>query len=400
MSLSDDKLLRKTKLLHLKDIFERYTDADHDITQAQVQEIMEKKHFILNTRTLHDDIEALQECLPDYGMELTNNVKPGKDKAHTLRYKITKRLFTPTEVKLLMESVRGVKSLSPEQTDILIDKLSSLCSDVEARNAKRHFAVIGGFKAYRNKRRNYDLTLRAIEIIDKAIDQDAKIRFAYFWYSVNHKPTFPRDKSYRHIVSPLVRVLEGGYYYLIALDDEGKIHHYRLDIMSVIEILEEKRTIPAGSQYATMDWKEYVNSSFGMGLTSPDDSPDEDAGLYTVSPVTNQRITITAQFTRDLVGVIMDRFGSDVLLTPTDKGHFTATFHAYQNVHFLTWLVGLGKKVQIMSPTDLRKDLSRFARRAGCWHYYSKFVSINEYNTWIKRKPYWTPDPEDSLNDD
>ena len=33
MSLSE-KLLRKTKLLYLKEILERYTDANHDMTQA------------------------------------------------------------------------------------------------------------------------------------------------------------------------------------------------------------------------------------------------------------------------------------------------------------------------------------------------------------------------------
>lgn len=386
MALSD-KLLRKTKLLYIKEILERYTDADHDITQVQIQEKLEKKHIDPKTRTLHDDIESLYECLPDFGMELTNNVKPGKNKAHTLRYKITKRLFTPTEVKLLMESVRGLKSLSAEQTTILIDKLSSLCSDAEARDIKKHFAVVGGFKAFWYKRHKHDLTLTAIETIDKAIDNDSQIKFRYGWPSMStNKPSFPRDKTYRHVVSPLVRVLEGGYCYLIATDEIGTIHHYRLDRMVDIETVEEKRKASPYSDFTKSDWVDYVNSSFGLGLTYPNYL----LGYHTIPPVTNHEITVTAQFTRDLVGVVMDRFGRNVLLTPTDKGHFRASFHAYQNVQFLTWLVGLGKKVQIISPTELRKDLSRFARQAGCWHYYSKYVPINEYNAWKKRTPYWT----------
>jgi len=383
---------RKTKLLYIKEILERYTDAEHDLTQAQIQEILDKKGLAPKTRTLHDDLESLQECLPDFGMELSNNVKLGKDKAHTLRYKVTKRLFTPTEVKLLMESVRGLKSLSAEHTAILIDKLSTLCSDAEAREIKKRFAIVGGFKAFWNKGRRYDLTLQAIETIDRAIDRDAKIQFRYFWYSMKHKATFPRDPSHRHTVTPLVRVLEGGYYYLIALNDDGNLHHYRLDRMTAIDILDQKRNIPPKSPWTTMNWKEYVNSSFGMGLTYPTEYL---IGYHVPTPTTNLPITVTLQFTRDLVGVVMDRFGRDVILTPTDKGHFIATFQAYQNAQFMSWLVALGKKVQVVSPAEFRKDLSRFARRAGCWHNYNKSVVDNEYNAWKKRTPYWSRGDDD-----
>ena len=391
MSLSE-KLLRKTKLLYLKELLERYTDANHDMTQAEIQAMLDKKHMSPKTRTLHDDLESLQECLPDFGMVLSNNVKPGKDKAHTLRYKITERLFTPTEVKLLMESVRGLKSLSAEHTAILIDKLSTLCSDAEAREIRKHFAIVGGFKAFWNRVRRYDLALQAIETIDRAIDQDVKIQFRYFWYSVQHKATFPRDPSYRHTVSPLVRVLEGGYYYLIALNDDGNLHHYRLDRMTAIKILDEKRCIPPKSPWMTMNWKEYVNSSFGMGLTYPTEYL---IGHDVITPTTNLLITVTLQFTRDLVGVVMDRFGRDVILTPTDKGHFVATFQAYQNAQFMSWLVSLGKKVQVISPTEFRKDLSRYARRTGCWHHYSKSVADSEYSVWLKRTPYWSKEEEE-----
>lgn len=394
-----DKIAHKTKLLYIKQILERYTDADHDITQAQIQEKLEKKGLAPKTRTLHDDLESLYECQKDFDIELENNVKPGKDKAHTLRYKITKRLFTPTEVKLLMESVRGLKSLSMEQTEILIDKLSSLCSEAEAQDIKKHFAVVGGFKAFRNKRRDYDLTLRAIEAIDKAIDQNTKIRFAYFWYSVNHKPTFPKDKTYRHIVSPLVRVLEGGYYYLVALNEEGDVRHYRLDRMTDIVVLGTKRTIPANSPVISMDWKEYVNSSFGLGLTNFYNAVIAEIihrkGIDHIPSVTNNRLIVSIRFTRDLVGVVMDRFGRDIPLTPVGKTHFIATFQAYKNVQFLTWLVGLGNKVQIISPDDLRKDVSRFARAAGMWHNYNRFVVMSEYRMWTLRKPYWADKPED-----
>lgn len=386
---------QKTKLLYIKQILERYTDANHDLTQAQIQEKLEKKGYAPKARTLHDDLESLQECLPDFGMELSNNA-PGKSKVHTFRYKITERLFTPTEVKLLMESVRGLKSLSAEHTAILIDKLSTLCSGAEAREIRKHFAVVGGFKAFWYKRRYYDLTLTAIETIDRAIDKDAQIKFRYGWPAMDtHKPKFPKDKTYRHIVSPQVRVLENGYYYLIAMDDKGQYHHYRLDRMVDIEIIHEEKRHTSLPERNTMSWIEYVNSTFGMGLTNP----VYFFGWNALPTTTNQLVTAQIQFTRDLVGVVMDRFGRDIILTPKGKGHFIATIKAYQNAQFLSWLVTLGKKVQIISPDDLRKALSRFARQAGCWHYYSKNVVYGEYNMYKMRKPYWKKEDDPSTDE-
>ena len=178
----------------------------------------------------------------------------------------------------------------------------------------------------------------------------------------------------------------------IALNDDGNLHHYRLDRMTAIEILDEKRGISPKSPWLTMNWKEYVNSSFGMGLTYPTEYL---IGHDVITPTTNLLITVTLQFTRDLVGVVMDRFGRDVILTPTDKGHFVATFQAYQNAQFMSWLVSLGKKVQVISPTEFRKDLSRYARRTGCWHHYSESVADSEYSVWLKRTPYWSKEDED-----
>ena len=169
-----------------------------------------------------------------FDIKLENNVKPGKDKAHTLRYKITERLFTPTEVKLLMECVRELHSLGPIETNALIDKLSTLCSDAEAKDIKNNLAIVGGFKPIVKKKTGRYSTLKAIETIDKAIAQDVKLQFRYFWYSVSQEKDYWKKNS--HIVSPLARVLETGNYYLIATDEEGELHHYRLDRIIDVEI--------------------------------------------------------------------------------------------------------------------------------------------------------------------
>jgi len=223
----------KLKLLYLKDVFERNTDIDHGLSHKELKELMQAIGIDINDRTLRDDITALQDYMQDVDMELTDNIKheEGKEKAHPIRYKISKRLFTPTEVKLLMKSVRGIHSLSNEQTEVLLKKLSTLCSIAEAAQIRNESAVVGGFKAYWHNKK-HDVLLENIELIDQAIRENRRIRFKYFWYKVTLEPTYPRDPKYRHVISPLVRVYENGFYYLVGLDEDGCFKHFRLDRMT------------------------------------------------------------------------------------------------------------------------------------------------------------------------
>ena len=82
----------------------------------------------------------------------------------------------------------------------------------------------------------------------------------------------------------------------------------------------------------------------------------------------NRCYTVHMQLTRDLVGVIMDRFGSNVTITPYDKGHFTAVVKVYHNAQFVSWILGLGNKVKILEPERLVDDISYYARATGRWH--------------------------------
>jgi len=141
----------KLKLLYLKQILETYTDKENGLSHAEIMELMEQKGLDVQPRTLRDDIQCLQDAAEDFGLCIGTNIQDGKDKAHPIRYRVDERLFTPTEVKLLMESVNGIHSLSKEQTEILQKKLESLCSKLEAKKIRSRLAVVGGFKAYWRK---------------------------------------------------------------------------------------------------------------------------------------------------------------------------------------------------------------------------------------------------------
>ena len=365
----------KLKLLYLKQILETYTDKENGLSHAEIMEIMKRKGLEVQPRTLRDDLQCLQDAAEDFGLYIGTNIQDGKEKAHPIRYRVDDRLFTPTEVKLLMESVNGIHSLSKEQTEKLQKKLERLCSKPEAKKIRSRLAVVGGFKAYWSKKRKHDVLLTNIDVVDRALDEGKKIEFRYYWYSIHKVPTYPRDKNHTHTVSPLVRVLEKGFYYLVALDENDGVHHYRMDRMTNTVITNQSKSKLSSIAWENTDWTSYVNSSFGLGFTNPHKLLEENPyrfknhGInYCFTRIDNRKYIAHLRFTRDLVGVVMDRFGSDVTITSADKGHFTAVINVYHNAQFVAWILGLGNKVKILEPERLVNDIAYYPRATGRWH--------------------------------
>lgn len=365
----------KLKLLYLKQILEQYTDDVNGLTHAEIMGLLKKKGVEVQPRTLRDDLQCLQDAADDFDMRIETNIAFGKEKAHPIRYKAEERLFSPTEVKLLMESVKGIHSLSNEQTEILHRKLESLLSKPQAKSIRNRMAVVGGFKAYWSKIRMQDVLLSNIEAVDRALDEGKQIEFRYYWYSWKKKPTYPRKKEHKHIVSPLVRVLEKGFYYLIAIDKKGRTLHYRMDRITNIAVSDTDNAYLNDKDLANTNWKAYVDSTFGLGVINKPVAYRSWDSLEDEDPVIDKSCqTVHMRLTRDMVGVVLDRFGRDVTISSKDKGHFEAIVNVYYNTQFISWVIGLGNKIRILSPEKIAKDISDFAESTGYWHRLKKKV--------------------------
>ena len=68
-----------------------------------------------------------------------------------------------------------------------------------------------------------------------------------------------------------------------------------------------------------------------------------------------------------MVGVVLDRFGQDVMLVPDGESNFTVTVDAVVSPQFFGWLFGLGPGVTLLSPDwaveDFRRRLEEARRR-------------------------------------
>ena len=64
-----------------------------------------------------------------------------------------------------------------------------------------------------------------------------------------------------------------------------------------------------------------------------------------------------------LAGVIIDRFGKDIMLIPADENHFTVNVDVHVSKQFLGWVFSLGEQVKILSPEDVVEQMQGEVKR-------------------------------------
>ena len=136
-------------------------------------------------------------------------------------------------------------------------------------------------------------------------------------------------------VSPWGLMWDDEYYYLVAYDAEtDKIKHYRVDKMLRIQITDQKR---AGKErYQSFNLPDYTKRIFGM--------------------FSGEETKVTLEADNSMAGVLIDRFGKDIMLIPQDGGRFRATVDVAISDQFLGWIVALGT-VKIVGPEAVVKKM-------------------------------------------
>ena len=147
--------------------------------------------------------------------------------------------------------------------------------------------------------------------------------------------------KYYHI-SPWGLSWEGQNYYLVGYDSEAeKIKHYRVDKMLHIQVSEEKRE---GEQhFQQLDMADYAKKSFGM--------------------YGGKEQLVKLKIRDTLVGVMIDRFGKDVMMIPTDEEHFTVKVDVHVSRQFLGWIFSLGEGIKIVGPEEVVNQMKAECER-------------------------------------
>ena len=316
---------QKLKLLYLMDIFRDHTDENHPISMPQIQRELEARSVSAERKSIYKDIDVLRS----YGMDVVQvgvGAKSG--------YYLGSRLFELPELQLLVDSVQASRCLTPKKTAQLIHKLESLCSDYDAKILHRQVFSTGTLKP------DNESIFYNIDVIQKAIARNRKIRFHYFRMTVD-KERKQRKGGAWYVHSPFALVQNNDYYYLVAFDDlANRIKHFRVDRMMDVAVSPEPRE--GHDVFETLDMARYTGKVFGMFGGRP--------------------VNVTMRFSPHLAGAVIDRFGHDVWMVADENGNCEVRAEVVPSPQFYSWILGFGVEARILAPDRIVKEIKEYLK--------------------------------------
>ena len=321
---------QKFKLYCLAQIMLEQTDEEHYISMPEIIEALAAYDITADRKSLYQDLRDLEKL----GIEVE-----GEATGNRYHYHVISRFFELPELKLLVDAIQSSKFITERKSNALIKKLERLVSKYEAQKLQRQVYVSGRIKTM-NESIYY-----TVDAIHNAISENRKIKFQYYQWNIKKEMELRHNGAWYHI-SPWGLSWDDENYYLVGFDSEaGLIKHYRVDKMLHISMSEEKRE---GSEYFTkLDMAEYAKKSFGM--------------------YGGEEQTVKLLVDNSLAGVVIDRFGKDVMLIPTDGDRFTVSVNVRVSRQFMGWVFSLGEKVKIIGPDlviqQMREEVARLVRQ-------------------------------------
>ena len=317
---------QKLKMLYIVQLFSRETDDAHKLTMPEIIAKLAAEGVNADRKTLYQDFDELRR----FGFDIISE-KEGRN----YYYYLGSRDFELPELKLLVDSVQSSKFITDKKSGQLIKKLESLVSKYEGSQLHRQVIIAGRVKTM-NESIYYN-----VDKIHAAIGADRQIRFKYFDWNLK-KEMEPRYDGRWYQLSPWALMWDDEKYYLVAFDSKHEtIIHYRVDKMTQIGILDEKRE--GHEAFRQFNIAHYTNTLFGMY-----------AGDET-------KVTIEAE--NRLVSVFIDRFGKDIIIAPIDDNHFRTTVTVAVSKQFFGWIMAIDGDVKVVAPDSVVRQIKEEVER-------------------------------------
>jgi len=304
---------QKLKLLYILQILKEKTDENHAIPTQTLIEMLDRYEIKAERKSIYNDMQQLQ----DFGYDILMN-KTRENNG----YYLASREFELAELKLLVDAVQASRFITKRKSRELIGKLEKLVSCYEAKELQRAVYV-----ADRAKTMNEAIYYN-VDTIHRGMNENRQISFQYSDWGTDKKLHHKKDGA-RYQVSPYQLVWNDSNYYLVAFEEESdQLKHYRVDKMNDVWLEEAKRS--GNERFADFNPAVYSNRTFGMfGGTEE---------------------LVHMQFDKRLIGVVMDRFGSEVDVRVRDEAFFTVRVYVAVSQQFFGWITGLGNGVKILGP--------------------------------------------------
>lgn len=316
---------KKTIILQLLKILQEETDRDHIIDATKLGERLE-----CNRKTVYANVEALR----DFGIDIeqVKGSNPG--------YYIEERDFALPELKLLVDAVQASKFITTRRSEELIGKLEKLTNRDNARLLHRDVFIYN-----RPKTANQGI-FNNVDFIHTAMREGKRIGFQYCEWNVK-KQLVPRHAGERYDVSPWSLTWDDENYYLVGFDEKDqKIKHYRVDKMQHMSMIEQPRS--GKETFEHFDLGAYSKKTFGMyGGRDAD---------------------VTLRCENRLIGVILDRFGTETMIVPDGPDAFRAHVLVSVSPQFYGWVTGIGAGIRIEGPADVKREYAEHLAGVLQWY--------------------------------
>ena len=313
---------QKLKLYYLARIMTELTDDEHMLTMPQIRKELEAYGVTADRKSLYDDMEALRVL----GIDVI-----GEKVGRNFFYHVGEKQFDIAELKLLVDAIQSSKFITEKKSNELIKKLTGMASKYEGAQLKRQVVVSGRVKTM-NESIYYH-----VDDVHRAIAENKQISFEYMKWTVDKTMEKRRDRPYT--VSPWALTWDDENYYLIAYDaDADCIKHFRVDKIASVRVLDEYRA--GRDKFREFDIASYTKMNFGM--------------------FAGEKTRVSIAFADEFAGVLLDRFGKDIIITAGDKPGWSETSVIVSlSDQFFGWIFALGTNVRITGPKNV---LDRFAQ--------------------------------------
>ncbi len=309
---------QKRKPLYILKLLIQQSDEKHPVSMPEIIEYLDRQGISAERKSVYSDLRMLEEL--GYDIIYQRGRTDGG-------YYLASREFELAELKLLVDAVLASKFITAKKTKELIEKLGHLASVNEAGQLRRQVYV----DRIKNDNESIYYT---VDEIHTALQENRQISFTYYNWGIDKQLHARRDgKSY--VVSPYYLIWKGEYYYLVAFDSGQRMtRYYRVDKIKELKLLDAGRE--------------------GMEITGRENPvliAERDFSMYA-----GREEVVTMEFSRDMLGVIIDRFGKDITIRPADDDLFSTHVTVSVSPQFFGWLTGLSGKVRLKGPADVRQE--------------------------------------------
>ena len=314
------------KSFYILKILSERTDDEHMLNASQIMDLLKSEYGItVNRQTVYSEIDKLQAA--DVDIVLQDGKLGG--------YYLASRQFELPELKLMVDAVQFSRFITKKKSQELIRKLETLCSLEEAKQLSSQVVV------YNRPKTLNETIYYNVDMLHSAIYRERQITFQYAEWTVRKKMELRHGGDY-YIASPLHLIWDDENYYLIAFDEKaGKVKHYRVDKIRSLSILKDARSETAVSQQ--IDLGTFGAKTFGM--------------------FGGRDVKVRLRCRNHLAGVVLDRFGQDIWMIPTDADHFSAEVTVTVSPQFFGWVTAIGEDMQLEGPQELVEEYRKYLEK-------------------------------------